>query len=100
MAAATEGPVAVLGGGACAVPARSVSARTGYTFVDVGLAFARIRDYRLYRIEFPTFEAYCQQKWQYGPTMLIACYLQPKCLRRCLQFVDIANQKANPIFGP
>ena len=37
-----------------------------YTFVDVGLALARIRNGRLYRTEFETFEAYCQGKWQYG----------------------------------
>lgn len=36
------------------------------TFVEVGLALARIRDRRLYRKEFSTFEAYCREKWQYG----------------------------------
>ena len=35
-------------------------------FTDVGLAFAQIRDGRLYRGEFEGFEAYCQAKWQYG----------------------------------
>jgi hypothetical protein len=42
------------------------SALRGFPFVEVGLAFARIRDARLYRAEFPTFEAYCQTKWHYG----------------------------------
>ena len=37
-----------------------------HTFVDVGLAFARIRDSRLYRVDFDNFEAYCRVKWQYG----------------------------------
>jgi hypothetical protein len=37
-----------------------------YTFVQVGLALAQIRDQRLYRLEFDSFEAYCQVKWQYG----------------------------------
>jgi hypothetical protein len=35
-------------------------------FVQVGLAFARIRDLRLYREQFDSFEAYCRDKWQYG----------------------------------
>jgi hypothetical protein len=33
------------------------------TFVEVGLALAEIRDKRLYRVMFKTFEEYCQQKW-------------------------------------
>ena len=37
-----------------------------HTFVDVGLALAQIRDERLYREEFDTFEASCRSKWQYG----------------------------------
>ena len=41
--------------------------QTGWsTFVQVGLAFARIRDADLYTMEFDTFEAYCREKWQYG----------------------------------
>ena len=35
------------------------------TFVEVGLALAQIRDSRLYRVEFETFDAYCRAKWQY-----------------------------------
>lgn len=33
------------------------------TFVDVGNALARIRDSKLYRGEFGTFEDYCRAKW-------------------------------------
>ena len=33
--------------------------------LDIGLAFARIRDSRLCRVEFETFDDYCRQKWQY-----------------------------------
>jgi hypothetical protein len=36
------------------------------TFVQAGLAFARIRDLELYRMEYPNFDAYCRMKWQYG----------------------------------
>jgi N6-adenosine-specific RNA methylase IME4 len=33
------------------------------TFVDVGMALLEVRDNRLYRAEFPTFEAYCADRW-------------------------------------
>ena len=36
------------------------------TYVQVGLAFATIRDRRLYRNEFTTFEEYCRNRWDYG----------------------------------
>jgi hypothetical protein len=34
--------------------------------VQVGLAFATIRDRRLYRAEFRTFDEYCRERWEYG----------------------------------
>ena len=34
------------------------------TFVEVGQALLEIRDKKLYRIEYKTFEEYCKQKWQ------------------------------------
>lgn len=33
------------------------------TFVEVGSALARIRDERLYRENYETFEAYCKERW-------------------------------------
>lgn len=36
-------------------------------FADIGLALARIRDKRLYRAEFDSFEEYCQVRWKFGP---------------------------------
>jgi ParB family chromosome partitioning protein len=36
------------------------------TFVEVGLALMEIRDERLYRAEFRTFEEYCNQRWGWG----------------------------------
>ena len=36
------------------------------TFVEVGQALMLIREKKLYRAEFGTFEAYCQDKWQLG----------------------------------
>lgn len=35
-----------------------------HTFVEVGQALATIRDNRLYRQAFATFEEYCEQRWQ------------------------------------
>jgi hypothetical protein len=35
------------------------------TFVEVGIALAEIRDAKLYKSDFDTFEAYCRQKWQW-----------------------------------
>jgi len=36
------------------------------TFVELGQALARIRDGRLYRDQYASFEAYCRQRWAYG----------------------------------
>lgn len=36
------------------------------TFYEVGTALAEIRDNRLYRAEFKTFEDYCDQRWGIG----------------------------------
>lgn len=33
------------------------------TFVDVGAALLEVRDSRLYRMAYPTFEAYCAERW-------------------------------------
>jgi hypothetical protein len=37
-----------------------------HSLVQAGLALGRIRDGRLYRVEFDTFDAYCRGKWQHG----------------------------------
>lgn len=34
------------------------------TFIKVGEALAEIRDKRLYRVSFKTFEEYCREEWQ------------------------------------
>ncbi len=44
----------------------TVIAQGWQTFLDVGKALTTIRDHRLYRAEYRTFETYCRQKWQYG----------------------------------
>lgn len=38
------------------------------TFLKVGMALARIRDQRLYRAEYDTFEAYVDDRWGFGRT--------------------------------
>jgi hypothetical protein len=38
------------------------------TFVDVGNALLTIRDKRLYRDEYGTFETYCQERWGFVPS--------------------------------
>ncbi len=38
------------------------------TFLDVGRALATIRDQRLYRDRYGTFEGYCRQKWEFSRT--------------------------------
>ncbi len=38
------------------------------TFIEVGLALAEIRDSRLYRADYNTFEDYCRKKWHFTKT--------------------------------
>jgi hypothetical protein len=38
------------------------------SFIEVGEALCKIRDERLYRAEFKTFEEYCRQKWGMSKT--------------------------------
>ena len=44
---------------------QAISRNVG-AFVELGLALPEIRDSRLYRAEFPTFEAYCNERWDLG----------------------------------
>lgn len=36
------------------------------TFVEVGTALAEVRDNRMYRATFKTFEEYCQKRWEFN----------------------------------
>lgn len=43
--------------------------RSGWnTFLEVGQALSRIRQKRLYRDQYRTFEEYCRQKWDFSKT--------------------------------
>lgn len=49
--------------------------RARRSFVEAGDALAEVRDRRLYRADYPTFEAYCKSRWGYTPrygNMLVA----------------------------
>ncbi len=48
------------------------------TFVEVGNALMSIRDDRLYREQYPTFEAYCRERWRFTDA-------------RANQMIDAAN---------
>ena len=39
---------------------------------DLGLALAGIRDARLYRATYPSFEAYCAERWEFGQRYVAA----------------------------
>ena len=52
------------------------------TFIEVGSALLKIRDQRLYRENFATFEAYCQERWQWTKS-------------RANQYVDAARVVGN-----
>ncbi|MBI4663294.1 MAG: hypothetical protein HY735_31220 [Verrucomicrobia bacterium] len=43
-----------------------IIARGLQSFVEVGRAMMRLRDKRLYRAMYGTFEEYCRARWQYG----------------------------------
>jgi hypothetical protein len=66
------------------------------TFVEVGLALAEIRDSRLYRSDFDTFEEYCQSKWNWGRQRayeLIAAAGVVKALpEKCNKFITTDSQ--------
>lgn len=38
------------------------------TFLDVGNALLTIREHKLYRVEFTTFEEYCRARWKFSKT--------------------------------
>jgi hypothetical protein len=52
------------------------------TFYDVGSALLRVRDLRLYRVEYGTFEEYCAERWSIS---------RP----RAYQFIDAAEVRSN-----
>lgn len=65
------------------------------TFVEVGQALLEIRDKKLYRIEYKTFEEYCKQKWQIKSSRsyeLINASIAIKNVRNCGQMPKTESQ--------
>lgn len=56
-------------------------------FIEVGFALEKVRDGKLYREEFSTFEAYCQKKWgftrQYAGRLIDAAEVSKGLPEKC-----------------
>jgi hypothetical protein len=74
-----------------------------HTFVQVGLALARIRDLELYRTEFESFEAYCRAKWEYGRIyvyhLISAAQLFTHLLANCKHRKPDHESQLRPLIG-
>jgi hypothetical protein len=72
-------------------------------FVAVGLAFASIRDLRLYRAECSTFEAYCRQKWHRGGRwvnqLIAAAQMFTHLTASCPQHKPDCEAQLRPLIG-
>jgi hypothetical protein len=77
---------------------------TGWaTFVQVGLALARIREAQLYRIEFQCFDTYCRVKWQYArryvDQVIAAAQLFNHLSANCAQHKPDHESQLRPLVG-
>lgn len=81
----------------------TVIARGWCTFVEVGLALAEIRDQRLYRIDFLSFEAYCHAMWEYGrryvDQMINAAQLFRDLRANCSHIQPDHESQLRPLIG-
>jgi hypothetical protein len=73
------------------------------TFVEAGMALARIRDGQLYREEFDTFEQYYRAKWQFERTK-VYCWMAAAEVFRSLSLLENApkpehESQLRPLFG-
>jgi len=70
--------------------------------VEVGLALARIRDARLYRVEYDNFQTYCKAKWEYGRNyvdrLISAAQVFRHLMTICHQTPDHESQ-VRPLIG-
>jgi hypothetical protein len=73
------------------------------TFVQVGLALAKIRDGLLYREQYGTFEDYCRQRWNYGRSyayrLISGAQVFTHLLTTCQQKPQ-HESKVRPLVGP
>lgn len=79
----------------------SVIERGLKSFIEVGTALLAIRDNRLYREAFPTFEAYCQDKWgmtrQYAHYLIGAVEVTNDLSTNGLQILPTSERQARPL---
>lgn len=59
------------------------------TFIDVGLTLALIRNKRLYRRDYRTFQKYCREKWDYGHSKAYYYIAGAQLFTRLSTIVDI-----------
>jgi hypothetical protein len=73
------------------------------SFVDVGLALSQIREERLYREEYGTFEQYCRSRWDYGRRyvnqMISAAQLFRFLGANCSQTKPDHESQVRPLIG-
>lgn len=74
------------------------------SFVEVGNALLAIRDGRLYRAEFGTFEAYCKERWDFTPVhsrrLIDAATVTEHLKTKPIGFVLPANEsQARPLLS-
>ncbi len=71
-----------------------------HTFVDVGTALLKIRDSRLYRTAFDTFEDYCRQRWgmarNYANKMILAAEVAGN-LGTIVPILPMTESQARPL---
>ena len=64
------------------------------TFVEVGLALAEIRDNRLYRSDYGTFEQYCQEKWGFKKSYAYQIIDSASVAKSMSAVADIGSERA------
>jgi len=73
------------------------------TFLEVGQALADIRDERLYRNHFPTFDSYCRQRWHYGRAYAYQLIGAAQVVERLSAIADIPlptnESQVRPLIG-
>jgi hypothetical protein len=73
------------------------------TFVQVGLAFATVRDHRLYRFEGATFEGFCRIKCEYSrryvDQMISAAQVFMYLRANCAQTTPQRESQVRPLVG-
>jgi hypothetical protein len=72
-------------------------------FVEVGRALAQIRDKRLYREIYPTFDSYCRVRWQYGrdyvDRLISAAQVFNRLVPNCHQTKPEHESQVRPLIG-